>query len=335
MRTLVTGSTGFLGSHLVERLLAQGHEVRALARRTSNLDHLSSTGVEIVFGDIEDCESLLPAVRGVEVVFHAAARVTPGWGEWRQFHASIVSGTENMLMASAEAGCSRFLYFSTGGVYGKACEGDTAACESTPCHVDFRGDTYYESAKLLAEEAVFKYHDQGRIQGSVIRPGAVYGPRDRLVADRVFRHVSGPVVVWPGQSDPMYSVVYASDTADCAIAAATSDRAAGQVYNVAPAEGIRFRDFAAAMIRATGGSKLHLTVPYGLSYCFCGALEGWSKLRRVDKMPYLTRSALRFLGKGVFLDSTRAREELGWQPRVSMEEGTALYVQWRLSQEKE
>ena len=214
-------------------------------------------------------------------------------------------------------------------------EGDTAACESTPCNVDFRRDTYYESAKVLAEEAAFKYHHQGRIQVSVIRPGAVYGPRDRLVADRVFRHVSGPVVVWPGQSDPMYSVVYASDTADCAIAAATSDWAAGRVYNVAPAEGIRFRDFAAAMIRATGGSKLHLTVPYGLSYCVCGALEGWSKLRRVDAMPYLTRSALRFLGKGVFLDSTRAREELGWEPRVSVEEGTGLYVQCRRSLEKD
>lgn len=331
MRTLVTGSTGFLGSHLVERLLAQGHEVRALARRTSNLDHLRSTGVEIVFGDIEDYESLLPAVKGIEVVFHAAARVTPGWGEWHLFHASIVTGTENMLRASATAGCNRFLYVSTGGVYGRACEGDTAACESTPCHVNLRRDTYYESAKLLAEQAVFKFHERGGIEVCVIRPGAVYGPRDRLVADRVFRHVCGPIVVWPGRSDPLYSVVFASDAGDCAIAAATSDRAAGRLYNVAPAQGVRFRDFAAAMARAMGGSRIQLTVPYGLSYCVCGALEGWSKLRRVDEMPYLTRSALRFLGKGLFLDAARAREELGWEPRVSVEEGTRLYVAWRRS----
>ncbi len=143
MTTLVTGSTGFLGSHFIERLLAHGHEVRALARRTSDISHLKRTGAEIIFGDVEDYESLCPAGKGVDVVFHAAGRVTPGWGWWQQFEASIVWGTENMLIASAEAGCCRFLYVSTGGVYGKACEGDTPACESTtPCQVVFGPDTY-------------------------------------------------------------------------------------------------------------------------------------------------------------------------------------------------
>ena len=93
MRTLVTGATGFLGSHLVERLLESGYEVRTLARKSSNTRHLRQTGTEIVVGDVEDYESLLPAVKDVDIVFHAAARVTPGWGPWKWFHSSIVSGT--------------------------------------------------------------------------------------------------------------------------------------------------------------------------------------------------------------------------------------------------
>jgi len=334
MKALVTGSTGFLGSHVVERLLAEGYEVRALARTTSNITHLKNTGAEIVFGDIEDYDSLCPAVEGIDVVFHAAGRVTPGWGRWQQFEAPIARGTENMLRASAEAGCPRFLYVSTGGVYGEACESDTPACESTPCQVIFGPDTYYESAKLRAETAAFEYHNQGKIQVSIIRPGAIYGPRDRLVANRVFRQVSPSVVVWPEASNPKYSIIFVTDVADCALLAATSDQAIGQIYNVAPPYSVRFREFAIIMIQAMGGSKLQLTIPYAMGYAWCALMEGWSSLRRVNDMPYLTRAALRFLNKGMFLDGSKARNELGWEPKVSIEEGTRLYVQWRRLQAK-
>jgi len=132
MRTLVTGATGFLGSHFAERLLEQGHKVRILARKTSNISLLKLTSSEIVLGDIEDYESLQPAVKGIDVVFHAAARVTPGWGTWKRFESSIVKGTDNMLRACVEAKVPRFLHVSSGSVHGKLCEGDTPLCESTP-----------------------------------------------------------------------------------------------------------------------------------------------------------------------------------------------------------
>ena len=334
MRTLVTGGTGFLGSHLVERLIAQGHEVLALARKTSDISHLKTTGARIIFGDVEDYESLLPAVKGVDVVYHAAARVMPGWGEWKLFESSIIRGTDNMLRASVEAGVPRFLHVSTGSVHGKLCEGDTPACESTPCNVVFCRDAYYDFAKMRAEDVAFEYHKKGKIQVSMIRIAAVYGPRDRLLADRVYRHVSLPLIVWPGNSNPKYSIVYVSDAADFAILVATSDRAIGEVYNVAPTHEVPLRTFAAAMVKAAGGPKLQVTIPYSVAYVWCTLMEEWSRLRRVKDMPYLTRSGLRFVNKGIYLDGSKARNELGWQPRISVEEGTRLYVQWRRSQKK-
>ncbi|MBE0481062.1 MAG: NAD-dependent epimerase/dehydratase family protein [Dehalococcoidia bacterium] len=334
MRTLVTGATGFLGSHIVERLLAQGHEVHALARRTSDLSHLRTTSAAIVFGDVEDYDSLVPALRGIDVVYHAAARVTPGWGSWKQFRASIVEGTENMLRASAVAGVSRFLHVSTGSVHGKACEGAVPATESTPCEVEFCPDTYYDCAKLEAEKIAFDYHNKGKLPVSMIRIATVYGPRDRLLADRVYRHMSTRIIFWPGRANPRYSIVHVTEAADFAVLAATSDIAAGRVYNVAPPHEIRFRDFAAAMIKAIGGPRVQVTIPYALGYIWCALMEGWSRLRNVQEMPYLTRSGLRFLNRGLYLDGTRAREELGWEPRLSMEEGTRLYVQWRRDHQK-
>ncbi len=332
MRTLVTGATGFLGSHLVERLLESGYEVRTLARKSSNTRHLRQTGAEIVVGDVEDYESLPPAVKDVDIVFHAAARVTPGWGPWKWFHSSIVSGTENMLKASAEAGVTRFLHVSTGAVHGEHCEGRTPACESTTRCVEFAEDTYYDYAKLKAEDVAFECHERGNVPVSMIRIGAIYGPRDRLLADRVYRQMSPPIVVWPGSADPKYSIVYVTDAADLAIKAATDDRAIGGVYNVAPRQVITLRQFAAAMVAAMGSKKVEVSIPYSVAYAWCALMEGWSRLRRVREMPYLTRASLKFLKKGLYLDGSKAYEELGWEPKVSLEEGTRLYVEWRHKQ---
>jgi nucleoside-diphosphate-sugar epimerase len=334
MKTLVTGASGMLGSHLVEHLVAQHHEVRAFVRKTSDISHLKTTGAEIISGDVGDYDSLLPAVKGVDVVFHAAARVMPGWGSWQEFEASIVKGTENVLRASAEAGVSRFLQVSSGSVYGQACCRGMPASESTPCELAFKPESYYDCAKLQAEKAAFDYQKEGKLQVSAIRPGWVYGPRDRLLTDRLTRQLQMPIVVWPGKANPRIPLVFASDVANCAILAATSDRAVGQVYNVAPLHEIRLRDFAVAMARALGRPEPKVFIPYGLAYAVCALSEAWSRLRRVKEIPYLTRSGLQHLNTEMLLDASKARKELGWEPKVSVSEGIRLWVQWQRSKEQ-
>jgi len=335
MKALVTGATGCIGSHIVEALLAQGHEVRALARRTSNISHLKTTGAEIVFGDVEDYDSLRAAVDGVDVVFHAAARVMPGWGVWEDFENCIVKGTENMLRASAEAGVSRFVYVSSGTVLGEASYRDAPADESTtPQLATFKYDTFYDHAKLQAEQLSLDYHKQGKLPVTVVRPCMVYGPRDRLLSDRAYRQVSVPIIVWPGKANPRTAPVYVTDVVDCIILAATSDKAVGQVYHIAPPDPVWFRDFTDAMLRAQGGRRLQVVIPYNVGYVWCSLMEGWARLRRQKNIPYLTRSGMRFLNQGMHIDGSKARKELGWEPKVSIEEGTRLYVQWRRSQGK-
>ena len=328
MRALVTGASGMIGGHLVEQLMAQGYEVRAFVRKTSDVSHLKAAGAEIVIGDVEDYDSLLPAVKGVDIVFHAAARVMPGWGSWQEFESSIVKGTENLLKASAKAGVPRFLYFSSGTVYGQACRKGVPVDESTPCEVEFKVESYYDYAKLEAEKVAFSYHKEGKIQVSAIRPGWVYGPRDRLLIDRLYRQLHMPIVVWPGKANPRIPLVYASDVADCAILAATKDCAVGQVYNVAPLEEIRLRDFATAMARALGRPEPRIFIPYRLAYLVCALSEAWYKMRRVQDLPYLTRSGLQHLNTEMLLDASKAKNELGWQPKVSLEEGIRRCVEW-------
>jgi nucleoside-diphosphate-sugar epimerase len=335
MKTLVTGSTGLVGSALVEQLLAQGYEVRALARKTSDLSHLKTTRAEIVFGDVTDYATLPPAVQGVDIVFHAAAKVTPGWGSWKEFEETTVQGTRNMLRASAEAGVKRFLQVSSHMVYGDACQkGDVPADECTPLEAFKSPPTYYDYSKMLAEQVCREYQQQGRIAVSMIRIVSAYGPRDRLLADRVYKQTSFPILFWPGDANPRYAITYVSDIAELAILAATSDKAIGQVYNVAGPQPVRLKEFAEAMIRARGEKKLHANMPYAVAWVWCWIMESVARLMRAKKMPYLTLASLRSIHREGYLDGSKARNELGWEPKVSIDEGTRLYVEWLRSQKK-
>jgi len=333
LKALVTGGTGFLGSHVVERLLEQGHEVRALARKTSDITHLKTTAAEIVFGTLEDYDSLRPAVDGMDVVIHAAARVLPGWGNWEDFDAVIVKGTENLLDASIDAGVKRFVYVSSGTVMGKAAFGDSPAAESAPYELEFSRDVYYDWAKMQAEKLALDYHKQGKISVAVTRPCGIYGPRCRLLTDRIYKYVM-LFSVLPGKSNARTALVYATDAADCIILSATNEKAEGQVYNIAPREDIRFRDFIGAMARAAGRPVPRLTIPGSSVYATGAFLEFWARLWRNKNLPFLTRSDIGFIKNGMNIDGSKARRELGWDPKISIDEGTRLYVQWRRSQKK-
>jgi nucleoside-diphosphate-sugar epimerase len=334
MKAAVTGSTGLVGSHLVEALLEQGHEVRALARKTSDLSHLKTTGADIVVGDVEDYESLKPLLQGIDIAFHAAAKVMPGWGKWEEFESCIVKGTENMLNASIEAGVSRFLYFSSEDVYGENLFGETPADESTPTEVECTPYTYYCYAKLLADRMAREYHEQGEIPVTILRLCGVYGPRDRLLTDRFYGLVNAPIVIWPGKSNPRTTLAYVTDVVQCAIMAATSDKAIGEIYNVAPPEEQRWGDFADAFARALGKSNRRWSMPIRPVYAAAFLMELWGRLWRFKEPPFLTRADLRLFEKGIYLGGSKVRKELGWEPKVSLDEGTRRYAEWRRAQRK-
>ena len=331
---LITGGTGLLGGHLVERMAQQGHKVRALVRPTSNIEHLRTTGVEIVYGNVEDYGSLVAAAQGMDVVIHAAARVLPGWGEWRDFETCIVEGTENILNASIAAGIKKFVYVSSGTVVGKAAQGDKPADESAP-YLDVKPtrEAFYDCAKAKAEQIVLDYHKQGKINATVVRPCMIYGPRCRLLTDRIYRYVKiFPVL--PGNAMSKTALVHVHDVADCIILAATSDKSNGQIYNISPDGVVTFRDFINSMAKATGKSEFNIAVPLGLVFASAAVIEMWGRVTRSEDAPFLTRSDIKFVRDGMYIDSTKARKELGWQPKISIEEGCRQYVEWRKAEKK-
>jgi len=332
MKVLVTGATGFLGSHIVDSLKQNGQEVRALARKTSDLRHLREVGAEIAFGDVVDSESLLAAAGGMDAVIHAAAIVMPGWGKWEDYERANVNGTRNALDASEKAGVKRFVYISSFTVVGDACNADKPIDETVPSNLVCVPDTYYDYAKMLGEQMALDYHKQGRVSVAVLRPGMLYGPRDRLIADRFHWLVHLPISFFPGRGNPRAPLIYVSDVADCAVLAATSEKAAGEVYHVVPAGDVRWRHLASAMAKAAGKPDRRISIPVWLLYGSGIILEWWGKMLRFKQPPLFTRAAARFFTEDMQVDGSKAIRELGWEPKVSVEEGCKLYVQWRRGQ---
>jgi nucleoside-diphosphate-sugar epimerase len=141
-------------------------------------------------------------------------------------------------------------------------------------------------------------------------------------------------VAWPGKANPRFAIVYTKDIAELAILAGTTDKAIGQVYNVAGPDVIRLKDVTVAMMKAQGGPKVLITVPFTLSYMGAVLIEGFAKLVRTKGTPFLNRNIMLQIGKEGFLDGTKAKNELGWVPQISLEEGTKQYVNWRRHRNK-
>jgi nucleoside-diphosphate-sugar epimerase len=329
MKALVTGATGFIGSHLVERLLSTGTEVRGLVRNGAGAAQLQAGAAEVAFGDLTDLASLRAAVKGIDVVFHLGARVSD-WGPRRPFDSVTIEGTENVLRTASEAGVSRFLHVSSIVVYDdRFTRRNHMIPETAP-----RGPSgdrrlgNYARAKAAAEEAAWDYARRGQLAVTVVRPALVYGPRDRTTVPRLIGYLKSSNAAWIGRGNPTIDPIFVTDVAECIEMAAASERAIGEAYNAAPAEEIGMREFWAAMCRAIDVPEPQITVPYWLAAVHTSFLEGWSRLTRSRQPPLVTKAGLTLFTHDRHYISTKAQHELGWRPKVDLEEGLRQTAQW-------
>ncbi|MDO8612815.1 MAG: NAD-dependent epimerase/dehydratase family protein [Dehalococcoidia bacterium] len=329
MRALVTGASGFIGSHIVERLVAAGDSVRAFVRPTSDVSFLRALGVELAQGDITDPASLPPAMDGIEAVYHAAAAVTD-WGPWRLFRSVTIEGTRNVLEAAARAGVGRFLHISTDGVYAHSHLGKPMT-EETPLETRFAWWDYYRRSKLAAERLAWQYHAEGRLAVTAVRPGIVLGERDRVTVPGLAAYMRGKGAVCWGNGHNRLPCVYAGDVAAACLLAVASPQAAGQPYNVVSDEPVTQRDLLQAIAEAAGLAAPRRSLPLPLVYAAALAMEVASVATGRRWEPPLRRMPVTMLAAEYLEDASKAQRELGWQPAVPMREAVRRCVEWRLA----
>jgi nucleoside-diphosphate-sugar epimerase len=329
---LVTGATGLLGSHIVEKLVAAGQPVRVLVRPTSDTRFLDSLGVEKAIGDVTDPASLAGAMTGVETVYHAAAQVGD-WGKWEWFQAVTIDGTANMIDAALAADVRRFLHISSISAYGHPDGEGLVLDESAPLGVNVHRWSYYSRAKVEAEKLVWAAHRERSLPATVVKPSWLYGERDRASMPRLIRRIRAGQAKLLGDGTNRLNLTYAGNEAEGCILAATSDKALGESYNLSCDGEITQAQYFNKVAEVIGAPPIKRSVPYGVAYGAAFAMECFGHLVGKKTPPLVTRYSVWLIGRRCFFSSEKARRELGWEPTVGYDEGIERAVRWCLEHE--
>jgi nucleoside-diphosphate-sugar epimerase len=323
---LVTGATGLAGSHIVERLVADGWRVRALVREPSG--ELGARGVEQVRGDILDLESFTRAATGVDVVFHGAAAVTPSGG-WEAYRRPNVDGTANAIEAAARAN-ARLVHLSSVAVYGLTARyrrDGRKTDEDTPFG-ELSERAYYARSKRESEKLVMDAHAAGRVWATAVRPCVIYGTRDRQFTPRIARLLSLGLVPLVAGGRSTFSVVHAANVADGAVRAAVHDAAGGRAYNLANDFDVTVRRFFALGAQGMGKRVHFLSIPRSVAHGAWATVKFLAVAATAGKLSVLSNASLEIISENNPFTSERARRELGWSPPVHPDEGIPEAFRW-------
>jgi nucleoside-diphosphate-sugar epimerase len=322
MTVLVTGATGFLGSHVTDLLLARGERPRALVRPGDSAEALADAGVDVFRGDIGDRPALEAAVKGVDRVLHCAARTGP-WGPEAEYETTNVRSLETLLHVAVSAGVRRIVHVSSACVHGTDVRG--VADETAPLRGN--GDPYSRS-KVAAERLLDRVIRDGGAPVTILRPGWIYGPRDTASFGRVAEMIESGRILILGSGQNHVPLIYVGDVARGVLLASEAARAAGRSYLLVNDEPVTQRDFVSAIAAELGAPVPKRRIPYRLALAVGATSETLGHLARLEHAPPLTRFGLRLLGGENRFVITRARDELGFTPSVNLAEGVRRGVAW-------
>jgi nucleoside-diphosphate-sugar epimerase len=320
MRALVTGGTGFIGSHLVDELVREGYQVQVLRRPTSNLTYLKGKDVTVSVGGLSDTKSLMKASQDIDVVYHVAA-LPRDWGTREEYFEVNLYGTKNLLDACVQNKVHRFVFMSSAAVYG-------FPNTTQPIAEDFpkKPTPKYGESKYRAELLLWEYGVNHDITVSAIRSPIVTGPRDPSIAPFLITALKQQRLFYIGTGDQRISVSDGRDVAHCLRLAGEKETANGQAYNV------KSFDCTLKIMIETLADTLQVPAPskhrsYLSTYLLAELIEGVWALRR-KKNPPLTRQKVKVFGYTRIIDTQKAQRELGYTPAYTYESTLKDMVTW-------
>jgi dihydroflavonol-4-reductase len=319
MRTLVTGGSGFIGSHLVERLRERGDEVVSLAKDEANAELLARLGVEAVIGDLNNGIDPVRLLDRVEVVYHLAgvtrARTTEDYYEGNH------RATKRLIAHCIRHGESirRFVYVSSQAAAGPSPDGRPVD-ERVPC----RPVSHYGRSKMLAEREVLAARD--RLPVTIVRPSAVYGPRDRDFY-KYFRLIQHHVELLVGGGATRMNLIHARDLVEGLLLAAEQEEAIGQIYFIASEQQYTSEAIGRAIARALRARPIRIRVPAPLVYAAGAAMELIGKAMGREVLLNIQK-ARELLQPAWVCSVSKAGEQLGFHPRVTLDDGMCSTLAW-------
>lgn len=320
---LVTGGGGFLGSAIIERLVARGVRVRSLAR--GDYPELRKRGVETIRGDLSIASAVADVVRGVDVVFHVAAKAGV-WGRYAEYYETNVSGTRAVLLACQAHGVQRLVYTSSPSVVFDGRD-QAGVNESAPYSSHFLAA--YPMTKAEAERIVLSANGPD-LATVALRPHLIWGPGDNHLVPRILAR--GDSLRRIGKLNPLVDSVYIDNAADAHILAAErlhpGSSIAGKVYFISNGEPRPVWDLINAILAAGGKPPVIRSVPRWIAKSAAWWIEALHRIRKRRDEPRITRFVVSELCAAHWFDISAARRDLNYEPRVTIDEGLTRLAAW-------
>ncbi len=316
---MVTGATGFIGSHLVEALLQRGDQVRCLVRKTSDLSRLRSLPIDMIWGDCNDKASLGKAVKGIDQIFHLAG-ITKAIQEKTYFQVNAL-GTQNLLYACLEhnSGLRKLIYFSSQAAAGP-CQDGGKKKESDRCNPV---SAYGHSKRMGEEMALAHAHE---IPLLILRPSAVYGPRDRDIY-AFFKLLSKRIKFCLSGEDQHVSLCYVQDIVQATLLASESQESSGQIFFLSDGYDYRLEEIGNIFAQAMGIHPVRIRVPGWMISGIASFSEYLSKFS--GNPPLLNKGKVEeMIQKNWVCDITKARDLLRFDPQFKLFQGARLTFEW-------
>ncbi len=319
MKALVTGANGFTGSQLVRHLVQGGWAVRALTRPGADLGMLAGLSVEHAGLDLADGTSADDAMRGIDVVFHVAALYRTEGVPRQRFWQVNVDGTRKLLEAATRAGVRRFVHCSTVGVQGHIA--NPPATEETP----YAPGDHYQASKRDGEVLAREHFAREGLDGVIVRPTAIYGPGDTRFL-KLFRMIDRGRFLMLGRGDALYHLVFVDDLVTGIALAAVRPEAVGEVFTLGGDQYVTLNDLVRRISAVLGRPVPRGRIPVAPVRAIGLLCE--VVCRPLGVSPPLYPRRVDFFTKSRAFDIGKARRLLGYEPRISLDEGLRRTAEW-------
>jgi nucleoside-diphosphate-sugar epimerase len=319
VKALVTGANGFLGSYIVRELVDRGYQVTAMTRRRD--DNPAGQSIRPAYGDVRNFESVEKACEDQDIVFHAAA-ISGIWGPWKMYHSTNTVGTRNVVEACLKTGVKKLVYTSSPSV---TFDGHHQLNESESAPYPRQWLAHYPHSKALAEQCVLDANDDRQLMTCALRPHLIWGPGDRHLVPRLIDRARKRQLRRVGDGTNRVDNIYVENAAMAHVQAAEAmevgSPVCGSAYFISQDDPVNLWGWINEILEIAGVPKVRQSISYYWASKLGHALEAWHSIRNLESEPRMTRFLAAQLAKSHFFDISRAKQDFGFYPRVSMSEG--------------
>lgn len=325
MKALVTGGGGFLGKAIIKLLRERGDEVRSFSRNEHPA--LTELGVEHYRGELGDAEAVLRAAEGCDIVFHVAAKAGV-WGPYAEFYRANVLGTRHVIDACRQHGIKRLVHTSSPSVVfdGTDMEG---VDESVPYPAHF--EAFYPQTKAEAEQLILQANDD-QLATVALRPHLIWGPEDNHLVPRILERGAKGALRRIGTRDCLADTIYIDNAATAHLQAAdrlkVGSVVAGKAYFLSQGEPLPLWDIVDRILDAGGIPPVSGTISPKLAYAIGWTMEKIYGTFGIKSEPRMTRFVAKELSTAHWFDISAARNDFGYAPQVSFDEGMLRLKIW-------